>query len=158
MATHGYMSERRPSMSFYSTQSHTLACTQLIYCIALIIQLFLSVCIEDICIPSVLHRHFCCWISGNSKPTPSDSHWQPIVCTHWLSKASVISSSSESHSVLNAVINTTGSICSVRPLQHSEHVWFMVYSWEDDGKEKDMQKIIFEWISVNEGTRKQYPK
>lgn len=44
MATHGYMSERRPSMSFYSTQSHTLACTQLIYCIALIIQLFLSVC------------------------------------------------------------------------------------------------------------------
>lgn len=60
---------RRPSMSLYCTQSHTLARAQSVYCFALLIQFCPSVCThlfsvspycvsEDICIPSALLTHF----------------------------------------------------------------------------------------------------
>lgn len=44
----------RPSMSLCCTQSHTLARAQLVYCLALIFQLFLSVCTHPLTVPPYL--------------------------------------------------------------------------------------------------------
>lgn len=76
---------RRPFLSFCCTQSHTLAHAQLVYCSDWIIQLFLTVYPSfysvSIFVPKRIFaylpsysRIFCPRISGNEKPTPSDSH------------------------------------------------------------------------------------
>lgn len=85
----------RPSMSLYSSQSHTLSRALSRSTVLPPIQLcthpFFSRCLhicvgEDICIPSVLLMHFCRWISGKCKPHAKWFTWQLIVCTHWPSK------------------------------------------------------------------------
>lgn len=126
MATHGYMIEGDPlchSIALNLTLLPTLSWSTVLpwsfsslsLSVPVLFQCF-HICLwEDIWIPSVLRRHFYRWISGKGKPTPSDSHWLSIVWTNWLSKSFVISFFSESHSVLNAIINSTALIYGSRP-------------------------------------------
>lgn len=132
MAMHGYMSDGDPlchSVALSLTLSLKLSWSTVLpwsfSSFSLSVPNFfqcLHICVwEDICIPSILLRHFCHWISGNVKPTPSGSHWQPIVCTHWLSKASVISFFSQNLTVFRMSQYR-------RPLCCSQRTWFTVYN------------------------------
>lgn len=121
---------RRPFLSFCCTQSHTLAHAQLVYCSDWIIQLFLTVYpsfyIVSIFVPKRIFaylpsysRIFCPRISGNEKPTPSDSHWYPMCRVHPLSKTPVISRSSQSHGVSNYIICTSEWLAAKHPVDFS---------------------------------------
>lgn len=151
MAMHGYMSDGDPlchsvalsltlllKLSWstvlpWSFSSFSLSVPNFFQC--------LHICVwEDICIPSILLRHFCHWISGNVKPTPSGSHWQPIVCTHWLSKASVIS--------FFLRISRCFEYPNIEDLYVARSVLDSQFTmrkeeWENDGKEND-KKIL--WV------------
>lgn len=96
--SHGYawlQVQWRPSMSFYSTQTHTVTHIQISYCIAWILQFSLPPILPCLPLRGYLHTFHPTQAGSvaelweNVKPAPSASLWQPIVFPHLLSKAFV---------------------------------------------------------------------
>lgn len=99
LCSHGYAwlhVRRRPSMPLNLTLSPALSWSTVLP--RFILRLNPSVNSDFIFVSKRIFAYlppyshiFCRGISGKTKPTPSDSHWQPMFCPHWMSKASVIS-------------------------------------------------------------------
>lgn len=160
---------RRPSMSLHCTQSHTLARAQLVYCLALIIQLFLSFCTHPfseppyLCLRGYLHtfRPTHTFLSRDFGKCEAHAKWFTLtsnVLHSLVVKGFCYFVFLQNLTVFQISSSTAQPLCIADPyvlcngtVPSSEHVWVIVYSREQeiDGKENDMQQNIVGCISVN---------